>query len=138
MKKWLTGAALLAAAILGVIVVGTAEAADVKFEIDAIMKKINGGGKKSMHNDLGAALKESKIDWDEFKKKSKVYAEYGTELAKNKEPKGDAKQWEKLSKAYSDSAKALDEATDKKDKDAAQKALAGTSKCKACHDAFKG
>jgi len=77
--------------------------------------------------------------WEDAQKLSKVVAECGAALAKNKCPKGDAESWAKLTKEFAEQTEALNKAAEAKDSakfDAAAKAITGS--CKACHDAHKG
>jgi cytochrome c556 len=70
---------------------------------------------------------------------TKEYADLCSGLGKNDPPKGDKKSWEKFTTEYAANAKKLDEAAEKKDKDAVQKMLKtlGAS-CNACHKQHKG
>ncbi|MDB5310561.1 MAG: hypothetical protein JWO38_4763 [Gemmataceae bacterium] len=136
-------AALCAALGLGIVslsVETVASAKDKKDEklpdIPAIMKKAH--AKTDGYLDkIAAEAKAGKWEDAETDAKSLVLA--GEALGKNTPPKGDAKPWEKLSAKYVDSAKAVADATEKKDAKAVTAALGTIRKsCGACHSAHKG
>jgi hypothetical protein len=106
--------------------------------IKEIMTKAHKGG-DAILSKLGKDLKADKPDWDADAKLSAELVKLGTALGKNKPPKGEKESWEKLTKAYVETAKALDAAIEKKEKKDAvedQKKLAGM--CKDCHTAHRG
>lgn len=72
--------------------------------------------------------------WEDAEKPAKDLAANGALFPKATPPKGDAKSWETLSTKYADNTKALSEAVEKKDEDAAKKAIGAIgSSCMACH-----
>ena len=129
------GLALLAAAAL---TRSPSYAADKDPTIKEIMTKAHKGG-DALLGTLGKDLKADSPDWDKVQKETKELVELGTSLGKNDPPKGDKESWMKLTAAYLDTAKDLDAAAGKKDKDTAaadQKKLTGS--CMNCHKAHKG
>lgn len=74
--------------------------------------------------------------WDDAKEYAKTLAFFGENLGKNKAPKGEADSWEKLTKKYAESTKAVAKAVDDKDASAVNKAL-DTINCAECHKAHK-
>lgn len=106
--------------------------------IKEVMGKLT-KGPNSLTSVIGKELSSDKVAWDDLKKQSKEFAEFAEALGKNKPPKGDEQSWEKLTKAYADSAQALAMASDKMDKKAAVAAhdkLKGA--CMSCHRAHRG
>ena len=137
-SRMLMGLALVAGLIC-VPFVEMSAADDKVADVSTIMKK-NNGGKKSNGKLIDAALKSGDVKWDEVAKLAKDYNKYAADLPKNTPDKGDKASWDKLSKAYADEAKKLDEAAGKKDLDATKAAIATLIKpatCKACHDVHK-
>lgn len=93
------------------------------------------------HKGTDAYIAKIKADakdgkWDEAKDYAKTLVVFGEALGKNKPPKGDDASWEKLSKKYSESTKAVLKAVEEKDAAATNKAL-GTINCGECHKAHK-
>jgi cytochrome c556 len=128
---------LIGGGLLFAVVAGAIAADDKHPSIDEIMKKVN-NAKTGLHKKVGEGLKSAAPNWDEMQKQMKDYTKLCSSLCKNDPPKGDKASWEKLCKAYAEEAKKLQEAVDKKDKDAANKAHKALSKsCKACHDAHR-
>jgi cytochrome c556 len=136
MKTRLARLAVLALAFGFVTTLAVAGAADNP-DIESIMKKVN--GKTGLHKAIATDLKAANIDWDAEQKKSKEYYDLASSLGKNDPPKGDKKSWDKLTKSYSDNAKSLNDACEKKDKPGANSALnkLGAS-CMTCHKAHRG
>ncbi len=103
-------------------------------------KQIMGIGHKgadALFNKVQAAVKAKK--WEDATEPAKELAANGSLFPKATPPKGDAKSWEDLAGKYADSTKALSDAVEKKDADAAAKAgKAIGSSCKGCHDAHRG
>jgi hypothetical protein len=111
---------------------------DKEPSIKQIMTKAHKGG-NSLLMKIGKELKGGDVDWSQVREQSKDLVKLGKALTKNEPPKGEKASWETLTKLYQKNATTLDEAVDKKDKDAAVAAhgkLAGS--CKACHTAHKG
>jgi hypothetical protein len=128
------GLALLAAAAL---TRSPSYAADKDPTIKEIMTKAHKGG-DAILGTLGKDLKADSPDWDKVQKETKDLVDLGTALGKNDPPKGEKDSWMKLTMAYLDTAKDLDAAAGKKDKDTAaadQKKLTGM--CMNCHKAHK-
>lgn len=131
------------ASVLGLLVVAglTARPAgaqdDEKATIKQIMAKLHKGAKAPLKN-VQAALKTGSPDWNKVSEDAKLIHKYGALLAKTEAPKGDQADYEKLTKAYATSAKALEEAAEKEDlakaKEATKK-LGGS--CAACHKAHR-
>jgi hypothetical protein len=126
------------ALVTGAVLLLNASGADDKPpSIKDIMNKAHKGG-DSLIQAVGKDLKADTPDWEDAAKKSKELLELGSALGKNNPPKGEKDSWEKLTKLYADTAKELDDAVQKKDKDAAltaHKKLAGS--CMNCHRAHR-
>lgn len=76
--------------------------------------------------------------WEDAQKDAKNLVLAGENLGKNKPPKGDAKNWEKLTKKYVENAKAVADAADKKDAKGVTAAIGMIQKsCGECHGAHK-
>jgi cytochrome c556 len=76
--------------------------------------------------------------WEDAQKDAKNLALAGENLGKNKAPKGDEKNWEKLTKKYAESAKMVVEGADKKDAKAVTAAIGAIRKsCGECHKVHK-
>jgi len=107
--------------------------------IKEIMAKLN-KGPNSLCPSIGKDLRADEPKWNDIQKEAKAFAGFAEELPKLKPPRGDKANWDKLAKTFADNAKALDEAAQKKDKEAAQavhKRLADMKNCNACHDAHR-
>jgi hypothetical protein len=101
--------------------------------IKQVMKKLN-AGPNSITATIGKELQDDPPVWDDIKKETQEYVKLVDALGKNDPPKGEKDSWTKLSKDYVDNAKALDEATQKKDKKAALAAHKKISAaCMGCH-----
>jgi hypothetical protein len=130
LKILAAGVALLAAVIL------TVRAADAVSSKD-IMQKIN-DEKKGLIFEIGKDLKADTPDWKEIAQYTKEVSTLAGDLGKNKPPKGEASSWEKLTKAYAEAAKKLDDAAASKDKKAASDAqTAMATNCRMCHIAHR-
>ena len=103
-------------------------------------KQIMGIGHKgadALFNKVQTAVKAKK--WEDAAEPAKELAANGSLFPKATPPKGDAKSWEDLAGKYADNTKALSDAVEKKDADAAAKAgKAIGGSCKGCHDAHRG
>jgi cytochrome c556 len=118
-------------------VVVMVDAANKTPTIKEIMNKLNKGTDCTMQF-LRKELRTEEPNWDAVQEQTRKFAELAEALGKKDPPRGEKDSWEKLTKAYAEHAKALDEAAKSKDKTAAKAAhakLAGS--CKACHDAHK-
>ncbi len=103
--------------------------------ISEIMTAAHAGG-DSQINKAKEALKDK--DFEALSVAAKKLSQLGTDLSKNKPPKGDAKNWKKLTSAYVANAKKLAKAADDKKGKAAESALKGlSSSCATCHKAHK-
>jgi hypothetical protein len=105
--------------------------------IKEIMGKLH-KGTTSLRPALGKELKAEEPNWEEVQKQTKEFALLAASIGKNDPPMGEKASWEKLTKAYADTAKAMDAAAQKKDKKAALAAhgkLSGA--CLACHKAHR-
>lgn len=131
MKAFVVAALVAGGSVFGV----GALIADEKPTIDEIMKK-NHNKKAGLFPKIADQVKAGKLS--EAAPLAKDMAVNAAKLPTVKPEKGDAKSWEKLSKAYAETAKALADACEKKD-EAAAKAAAGKlgGSCKACHDAHR-
>jgi cytochrome c556 len=121
--------------IAGVVSRGASD--DPPASIDKIMETLH-KGKKSASFALKKALNTSSPDWATIQKEAKTYNKFAADLPKNDPPKGDSASFKKLAKAFATNAKAVFDAAEKEDLNAAKTALNknGTS-CKTCHDAHK-
>lgn len=114
-----------------------ASADDTTESVKKIMGALN-KGPKSLSGLLKTALKAEEPNWTGIQKDTKRFAELTDAMSKLKAKKGDGSSWEKLSGAYAADAKELNEAAEKKDKEAtaaAFKKLEGS--CKSCHSVHK-
>jgi cytochrome c556 len=138
MRALLCATSVLLMLLIAGLVTGPAGAQDDE-KVPSV-KKIMGvlHGKKGVLKKAGAALKGDSPDWEAVLKDAKVIEKNGEYLVKNGPEKGEKASWEKLSKAYAASGKALKEAAEKEDLKGARAAAKklGTS-CKTCHDAHK-
>jgi hypothetical protein len=105
--------------------------------IKEIMGKLN--KPTGLYYSIGAELKSDAPDWAEIQPQSKEVAQLAAALGKNKPPKGDEKDWAKLTKDYAANAAALQKAIAAKDKTAAKAAFdkMGGKLCMTCHEAHK-
>jgi cytochrome c556 len=108
---------------------GTADAPTVK----EIMKKAN--SPTGVYANLGQDLKDDSPTWADIQQEAKDLAGLASQLRQATPPRGDKDSWSRLTKAYADSAKSLQEATAKMDQDAARTAWSkmGGDTCKSCH-----
>jgi hypothetical protein len=136
-RLWHVAAAL--ALMVTIVWTSTSSSADDKEpSIKDIMTKAHKGG-DALISKLGKALKEKEVPWEAVQKQSKELLDLGKALGKAKPPKGEAESWEKLTKAYVETATALNEAAEKKEKkDAAAAHKKLTGMCMDCHKAHKG
>jgi len=134
MKRTMRGLALLVAAGF---FVAAAMAQDKAPTIKEIMARLNKPG--GLYPAISKALKADAPDWDEIRLEAKTFVKLADALGKDAPPAGDAGSWAKLTKAYADHARVLEEAVDKKDRTAANAARAGLGgeACKTCHSAHK-
>lgn len=134
MKKW----TILAAFVASAAVFGRVGAADDKVPtVEEIMQKVN-KGKGALHNQVKAALQSGQPAWDAVQKMTKQYSALADFLSKNDPPQGDKTSWAKMTKAYSEKAKKLDEAAQSKDLSAAQASVKTLqASCMGCHRVHK-
>jgi hypothetical protein len=95
-------------------------------------------GPNSLTTVIGKELEADPIPWETVQSQTKEYARLAAELGKNGPPKGEKNSWDALTLAWSETANALDKASQAKDADAALDAhgkLAGS--CMACHRAHR-
>ena len=96
-------------------------------------------GKQSINGQIGEALKANPTPWDTIQPQAKEYAQMASKLGEFPPPKGEPASWKKMADAFAQSASELQQASDTKNLEAANKAftaLAGS--CKSCHDAHRG
>jgi Spy/CpxP family protein refolding chaperone len=123
MKYFLmAGMALGLAAGLGVF--GAVDDAKPKSDIEEIMDKAHGGKANSLYN----KVKTGKASAEQQKQLVELYQE----LAKNKPPKGDLKDWQRRTNAMVKAAKDVVDG-----KEGATQALAKAVQCGACHKLHK-
>jgi cytochrome c556 len=131
MRRTTRGMTLALAAVLA----GTSLAQEKVHTIKQIMAKLNKPG--GIYPALTKALKAEQPDWPAIQQQAKTFVELAGELGKNAPPKGEQDSWTKLTREYSDSARSLAEAAEKKDlmeANAARSRLGGEA-CKTCHQA---
>jgi cytochrome c556 len=117
---------------------GAAGANEAATTIAEIMQKVN-KGKDALHRVVGDQLKADPVDWPAVQKNTKEYAALAEFLGKNDPPKGDKASWESLTKAYTDDARALNDAAGKNDKAAALAVHQKISdSCMTCHQSHRG
>ncbi|MEZ6143264.1 MAG: cytochrome c [Zavarzinella sp.] len=101
--------------------------------IESVMKKLY--SKKGIFKTMKASVGEGGSDWAVYGKQSKDYVKLADALCKCKPELGTQASWDKLTKEHLDAAKALDQASTKKDLEAVKKALATLQDtCEACHE----
>jgi hypothetical protein len=137
LKVTLSGALGALALVLAMSATSAQEKKDKKDDKAPTIKEIMQKGHKGTDAYIGkvrAAAKDGK--WDDAKEPAKALAFFGEHLGKNKPAKGDAASWEKLSKKYAESTKAVEKAVDAKDAKAVNKALDAIN-CKECHSVHR-
>jgi hypothetical protein len=95
-------------------------------------------GDDAVRPTINKELEEDNPDWTMIQKLTKDYLDGAQTAAKTKPPKGDKDSWDKLMKQFVTTAKQLDDAAKKKDKEkglAAAKMLGDS--CRDCHTAHK-
>jgi hypothetical protein len=106
--------------------------------IRGIMIKLT-KGQQSLTPLIGEELKADPPAWDTIQPQTKEYARLAALLGENDPPKGSQESWEKLTSAYTESAKELDKAAQAKDKAAALAAHTKlTNSCNGCHAQHRG
>jgi cytochrome c556 len=116
-------------ALLGLFTLAAAAEPTIK----EVMKRAHMGS-TSLLPEIGRDLKANAPDWADVAKHVKELENLGNSLAKNTPPKGDRASWDRFTRAYLTDVKSLDDATQKKDRSAAQTALNKLNgSCKACH-----
>lgn len=123
--KYFLMAVMATGLAVGLGVFGAADDAKPKYDIEEIMEKAHGGKAKSLFNQV----KTGKASEEQQKQLLDLYKE----LAKNKPPKGDLKDWQKRTKAM---VKAAEDVVN--GKQGATQALGKAVQCGACHKAHKG
>lgn len=88
---------------------------------------------------LALDLKDDNPSWPDIQQETKELAKLAAALRQATPPRGDKESWDKLTKAYADNAKALEQAAAKMDQKAAQTAHArmGGDACMTCHKAHR-
>lgn len=121
-----------------VFVLGTATAEEKTPSIKEIMTAVAGTKtEKGLCAKCKAAGEAAK--WDDAAKYAKTLTECCANLPKHKAPKGDAENWEKLTKQYAEQSKAISKAIEDKDADALKTSVgAFTKACGTCHMSYKG
>jgi cytochrome c556 len=110
---------------------------DKPSEVKQIMVKVNKTG-TGLFSVVAQELRQDDPNWDEVKKDTKEIARLGAMLGKYDPPRGEKDSWQKLTKAYADNTKALEAASAKMDKDAANAVRAKLSEsCDVCHKAHR-
>jgi hypothetical protein len=138
MKRLVCMAVALAVIGLAVLSSGPAGAQDGKTPtIKDVMDELHKGAKSPLAQ-LKTQLKAESPNWAEIQKTTKEFVKFGAALPKNEPPKGDPEAFRTLATSYYNTAKAIDEAAQKEDKQAAQAAFSKlTGLCKTCHAAHK-
>lgn len=116
---------------------GQSQGVKKSLTIKEVMKRSH-AGPSCVLTETGRALKVESPDWASVQKLTRELIDLGTDLTKNAPPTGDKAAWDKLTQAYLDNVKALDMATTRKDRAAAQAAKAKIdTSCTACHKAHR-
>jgi cytochrome c556 len=138
MRVWILMAGALAV-VAAALVAGRADADDAAApSIKQVMTRLHKGANAPI-NQLRAELKADNPDWGAIQKQTKDVVILSAALARNTPKKGDASSWKKLANEHFQNAKALDDAVQAKDRDAAQAAHGRlAASCKACHSVHKG
>lgn len=132
MSRWIRFG-VLAAFGLTAGLVGAAKVRTAK-EIMGVLNK----GPASLATSLKKGLQKDAPNWTEIQDQSKEYASLAGDLGKVNPPIGEKASWEKLTKEFADTAKTLDTAAQKKDKDAALAAHGKLTKsCTGCHQVHR-
>jgi len=133
MRRTTRGLALVALVALA----GTALAQDKVPTVKEIMARLNKPG--GLYPAMSKALKSDSVDWDDIRLQAKAFVKMADALGKNAPPVGETASWAKLTKAYAENARALEDAAGKKDRAGASAARArlGGESCKSCHAAHK-
>ena len=111
----------------GLGVFGAADDAKPKYEIEEIMEQAHKAPKGK------ASLLQLVVKGKASEEQKKQLLEYYQELAKNKPPKGELKDWQKRTSAL---VKAAKDAV--KGKEGSPQELLKAANCKACHQMHKG
>jgi|SRR5579884_2697372 len=129
----------VATAVLGAWLASSVVADDTKTPtIKEVMDKLHRGAKSPL-SQVKKELRSRRPDWVQLQKQTKDFVILGAALAKNSPPRGSKASWSKLSLAYFNNAKTLDEAVEAENQRAANAALGKLShSCAACHGAHKG
>lgn len=94
--------------------------------------------KAALIKTIDTDLKGAKVKWEDVHKKTTELVGLSDELAMAKPKKGDEESWKKVTGEYTDGAKKLDMAVEKKELAAAKMALATLrTSCKGCHALHK-
>jgi cytochrome c556 len=138
MKRLVCLAGALLVIGLASLLAGRAGAGDEKTPtIKDVMDALHKGANSPLAQ-LKAELKSQSPDWAKIQKTTKEFVTHGAALPKNEPPRGDPADFKKLATTYYNTAKAIDEAAQKEDKQAAQAAFSKlTGLCKTCHAAHK-
>ncbi len=106
--------------------------------IREIMSKLT-KGPMSLQSKLGNELQADPPDWDMIQPQAHEYAELAAKMGPLEPTKGSKESWATQTKAYADSAAALDKAAQAKDRDAAMKAHRElANECQGCHREHRG
>jgi hypothetical protein len=142
----LFGLAAILALVLGMYAARTNVSAEDKEKkgkvptIKEVMKKIHIGDMSALRR-IDAELKADEPDWALVSKLSKQLEEAATVLSKNKPPRGDVKNWKKVTGMYKSNAVVLSKAAKEKKKtgkNGAVEVVATLKKsCAGCHGAHK-
>ncbi len=96
-------------------------------------------GKQSINGQIGEELKATPTPWDKIQPQAKEYAQLASKLGDFPPPKGEPASWKKMADAFAHSADELQQASDTKNLEAANKAFTALAdSCKSCHDAHRG
>lgn len=105
------------------------------------VKEIMGKANKptGIYFNLRQDLKDDNPSWPDIQQEAKELAQLAAALRQATPPKGDKDSWDKLTRAYADNAKALEQAASKMDQDGARAAHAkmGEPACMTCHKAHR-
>ena len=131
MKRWIAAIGVVLGAGL------VLSAGDKAPSVEEIMEKAH-ATKTGLKTKIADEVKKDSPDWATVQKQAKEFVSLAEALAKNDPPKGDKKNWLKLSKDYAEQVKDLEKSAGKKDAKAVTAANQKlNANCMVCHDAHR-
>lgn len=105
---------------------------DIKDIMGALHK-----GPECLRAKLARGMKSDSPDWDALQRETRDFVKLAEAMSKQAPPKGDKASWEKLTRQFTDQAKAMDQGARDKNLGELKAAHARMSNCKPCHTAHK-